>query len=154
MIKSILQDKKNLGQFIFFSLLATLIYFVIDYLNMSYQEMMNSYGIYLVLLNILLNIVMGIMTGFLLATSNLMISNKQINKAGSSISFLSMLFGMLTYGCTPCVVTFFANIGIAFAVVALPLAGLPYKLMSLLLLTIGILIALRQIKRGSCKVKY
>jgi hypothetical protein len=51
------------------------------------------------------------------------------------------------------VIAFFAAIGISFSVIALPLAGFPYKIISLILIIVGLLIVLKQIKSGSCKLK-
>ena len=59
---------------------------------------------------------------------------------------------MFTYGCTTCLIALLANLGIIFSVMILPLAGLPYKIISLILILIGFLITINQIKKG-CKVK-
>jgi hypothetical protein len=71
---------------------------------------------------------------------------------GSNMTFISVIFGILTYGCTTCVISFFSAIGIAFSVAVLPLAGLPYKLISLGLLILGLLWVLWSIQRTTCKV--
>lgn len=130
------------------------IYTMIDGFNLSYDAMSQEYGSYLVATNILLNIAMAFLSALLLNLSTAMASLKGKDSKGSNLSFVSVLFGILTYGCTPCVIAFFASVGIAFSVIALPLAGLPYKLISLLLIVIGILWTLREIKFGHCKVNY
>jgi hypothetical protein len=71
---------------------------------------------------------------------------------GSNLSFFSILFGILTYGCTPCVIGFFAAVGISFSVAVLPLAGLPYKFISLLLIIAGLIWVIFSIKNTTCKV--
>ena len=54
---------------ILFSLLFMLIYLIVDYLNMPYKEMMVTYGIGLVITNVILNFMMATLSGVLLALS-------------------------------------------------------------------------------------
>ena len=149
---AMLKTKKYVIQFIGFFIAFTTIYFIIDSLNMSYVEMMEQYSIYLVITNVTLNIIMALLSSLLIHLSTSMVVLKGREGKGSSLGFISVLFGILTYGCTPCVIAFFASIGIAFSVVALPLAGLPYKFISLLLILIGIGIIYYQLVKGKCKV--
>ncbi len=130
------------------------IYTLLDSFNMSYTQMQLNYGQSLVFLNVGLNIVMAGLTALLLSLSTANVELKGKDTKGSNLGFLSILFGVLTYGCTTCVITFFASIGIAFSVIALPLAGLPYKLISLLLILIGLWWTKREISSGVCKVTY
>lgn len=124
------------------------IFFILDALNMSYAEMNTNYGLYLVILNIILNIIMAGLNSILVVSGELIVKG-----AGSShLGFLAMLFGMFTYGCTSCLVAFVANLGIVLSVVALPLAGFPYKLISLGLIILGFFITIHQINKG-CKLK-
>jgi len=148
-----LKTKKYLIQFSLFLLTFLFIYFIIDSLNMTYTEMSVTYGIYLVIINIILNIVMAILSSFLMHLSTSMVVLKGSEGKGSSLGFLSILFGILTYGCTSCVIAFFASIGIAFSVIALPLAGLPYKFISLVLIGLGLWLMIYQLNKGQCKVK-
>jgi hypothetical protein len=144
--KAILQGIFLMGVFI-------VMYTLIDVNNMSYALMMRNYGVYLVVINIVLNSVMAFMSSLmlLLSTANAELKGKE--SVGSNLSFVSVLFGILTYGCTPCVIAFFSVIGIAFTVAVLPLAGLPYKLISLGLLMIGLIWTRHEIMHGACKVK-
>ncbi len=141
---------RTLGFFLFFMI----IYTTLDGFNMSYAQMQMDYGQYLVILNIGLNILMAGLTALLLSLSTANVAIKGKDTKGSNLGFLSILFGVLTYGCTTCVITFFASIGIAFSVIALPMAGLPYKLISLLLILIGLWWTKREISSGVCKVNY
>lgn len=141
---------RTLGFFLFFMI----IYTTLDGFNMSYAQMQMDYGQYLVILNIGLNILMAGLTALLLSLSTANVALKGKDTKGSNLGFLSILFGVLTYGCTTCVITFFASIGIAFSVIALPMAGLPYKLISLLLILIGLWWTKREISSGVCKVNY
>lgn len=151
---NLLKTKKMLLQGFAFFTFFMVIYTMIDGFNLSYPAMQEQYGSYLVAINILLNFTMALLSAMLLNLSTAMAALKGKDSKGSNLSFVSVLFGILTYGCTPCVIAFFASVGIAFSVIALPLAGLPYKLISLLLIIIGILWTIREIKFGQCKVNY
>ncbi|NTW96229.1 MAG: hypothetical protein HGB31_06380 [Erysipelotrichaceae bacterium] len=148
-----LRNKKMILQTLVFGLVFIVIYGMIDQLNMPYADMIHEYGMLLVILNISLNVIMASGSAFMLSLSTIMAQLKGKESMGSNLSFISVLFGILTYGCTPCVIAFFASVGIAFSVIALPYAGLPYKFISLGLILIGILWTLWEIKNGKCKVK-
>jgi hypothetical protein len=138
--------------FIFFTLFM-FIYTIIDTLNMSYVEMNESFGIYLVVVNITTNVLMAMLSTLLMNLSTAMVELKGKEGKGSTLGFLSILFGILTYGCTGCVIAFFASVGIAFSVIALPLAGYPYKLIALLMIGVGLYVIYRELEYGKCKVK-
>lgn len=148
-----LKTRKYILQSIFFMIFFLFIYFIVDYLNMSYKDMMVEYGMFLVILNIFMNIIMSILSTLLMNLSTVMVEINGKESGASNLGFVSILFGILTYGCTSCVIAFFAAIGISFSVIALPLAGFPYKIISLILIIVGLLIVLKQIKSGSCKLK-
>jgi hypothetical protein len=148
-----LRHKKNILQAVIFGLVFLFIYGMIDDLNMPYANMIQEYGLLLVILNISLNVLMASGSALMLSLSTIMAQLKGKESVGPNLSFISVLFGILTYGCTPCVIAFFSSIGIAFSVVALPYAGLPYKFISLGLILMGILWTLWEIKNGKCKVK-
>lgn len=145
-----LNRKYFLISFVLFSIL----YLTLDYLNMGYSQMASEHGLWLVGVNILLNIVMASMSAFMISLSEHVLKEKGIKTKGDNVSFLSVIFGILTYGCTPCVISFLAVFGISFSVAALPYQGLPYKLISLALLALGIFIMFRELKRKSCKVSF
>ncbi len=143
-----LKQRKYLIQAAIFFVSFLGIYFVLDYLNMSYKEMANEFGVFLVIVNIVLNILMALLSSILLVGSEIMVKSTK----SSSLGFFAVIFGIFTYGCTTCVITFLANLGIVFSVIALPYAGLPYKFISLALIILGFLLTARQLKRG-CKIK-
>lgn len=150
---SILKTKKLLlqgaGLFIVFMILYTMI----DNLNLPIDQMAATYGMGLVVLNVVTNILMAFGSTVMLNLSTAMAALKGKESVGSNLSYASILFGILTYGCTPCVIAFFASFGIAFSVMALPLAGYPYKLISLALIAIGIGWTIWEIQNSSCKIK-
>lgn len=147
------KTKRFIIQNIIFFLLFIVIYVVVDYLNMGYQEMADTYGLTLVITNIFLNIIMSFLSALLMNLSQAMVQLKGKEGKAQSFGFFSVLFGILTYGCTSCVIAFFASIGIAFSVAVLPLAGLPYKLISLIMIMIGLIWIRHELNRGSCQVK-
>ncbi len=149
----LITTRKSILQSLLFFIIFMIIYTFIDRNNMSYTDMSQSFGSYLVYTNISLNIVMALLSSLMLMLSTANASLKGKESLGSNLSFVSVFFGILTYGCTPCVIAFFGSIGIAFSVAVLPLAGLPYKLISLLLIVIGIIWTYYEIKHGTCKVK-
>lgn len=153
-LKEQLETKKVQRDGILFFLFFLIIFTVVDYLNMSYAEMAQSYSNTLVGVNIGLNMIMAAGSAFLMVLSSVMLKIKAIEPKGTNLGFLSVFFAILTYGCTPCVIALFANIGITFSVIALPFAGLPYKFMTLGLIVIGIAWSLYDINRGACKVKF
>lgn len=145
--------KKSLLQSSLFFIIFMVIYTLIDRNNMRYSEMSRSYGDYLVYTNITLNVIMSMLSALLLTLSTAMANLKGKEANGSNLSFVSVLFGILTYGCTPCVIAFFGSVGIAFSVTILPFSGLPYKLISLGLIVIGLIWTYYEIEHGKCKVK-
>ena len=149
----LIKSRNSILQSILFFTLFITIYTMIDFNNMKYSDMSQIYGFYLVLINILMNIIMALLSSFMLILSTANTSLKGKESTGSNLSFISILFGILTYGCTPCVIAFFASIGIAFSVLVLPLAGLPYKFISLFMIVIGLIWTYYEIEHGKCKVK-
>lgn len=149
---TLLKTRKYIIQSIIFMLLFLIIYFIVDYLNMSYSQMAFEFGTYLVVINVIMNILMAVLSTLLMSLSTAMVEIKGKESKASNLGFVSVLFGILTYGCTSCVIAFFASIGITLSVIALPLAGFPYKLISLALILVGLWIVLWQIHKGVCKI--
>lgn len=149
---TLLKTRKYIIQSIIFMLLFLIIYFIVDYLNMSYSQMAIEFGAYLVVMNVIMNIIMALLSTLLMSLSTAMVEIKGRESKASNLGFVSVLFGILTYGCTSCVIAFFASVGITLSVIALPLAGLPYKLISLALILVGLWIVLWQIHKGVCKI--
>lgn len=130
------------------------LYFVLDQLNIGYGEMVSEYGVFLVVINVLLNILLAFISAFMWNVSTALVSLTGKEGKGTFFSGFAYIFGLLTYGCTPCVIAFFSTIGITFAVAALPLAGLPYKFISILLLVVGFFWLKYEANHVKCKVKF
>jgi len=135
------------------SILFLILYFTIDYLNGGYQPLMEDYGIYLVVFNIILNVVMSGMSAVLLTSGSIILKQTKKESKSGYVSYFSVLFGIFTYGCTPCLVGAFAVIGITFSVAVLPFAGLPYKLLSLLMLILAFFWFSHEIKKAKCAIR-
>jgi hypothetical protein len=136
----------NIAYFIFFLGLYT----VIDSFNMSYQAMHDQFGVGLVVINIMINVIMALLSMMMMGLTSAQFQFAGKESKGSNMSFLSIFFGILTYGCTPCVISFFAAVGISFSVAVLPFAGLPYKFISLLLLLVGLIWVIKSIQKTTC----
>ena len=128
-------------------------YFVLDSLNIGYKEMFNTYGVYLVVVNIVLNIIMAFTSAFMWNVSTALVKLTGKEGKGSFFSGIAYIFGMLTYGCTPCVIALFATIGLTLSIAVLPLAGLPYKFIALVLLVVGFFWLKYEANHVKCKVK-
>lgn len=155
MWNEVLVMQKNRGFLIsfgaFFFIYGAL-YTVLDTLNGGYAEMALEYGSWLVVLNIFLNVTMSFLSAAMMNWSSAFVKLSGKEGKGTFLSSAAVLFGMLTYGCTSCVIAFFAAIGITFSVMILPFAGLPYKLLALVLLIAGAVWLIAEIKRGKCKL--
>jgi hypothetical protein len=139
-----------LNAFYFFFFLG--IYTLVDSFNMTYSQMAITYGPFLPLLNIALNIIMATLSMGMMGLTSAQFNFAGKESSGANLSFASVLFGILTYGCTPCVISFFAAVGISFSVAVLPFAGLPYKFISLILIIIGFIWVVWSIQKTTCKI--
>jgi len=115
--------------------------------------MVEKYGLYLVVLNIIVNIVMSALSAYMIVISSAFFKQSGKEGKGTTLTGVSILFGIFTYGCTPCLIAFFTTIGISFSVMVLPLAGFPYKLVSLVIVILGYFWLKYEIKHVTCKIK-
>lgn len=125
---------------------------IVDNLNITYSMLTQRYSILISLSSILLTIIMAALSAYLLMVSSMQYDLIGKETKGGNLSFISIVFGILTYGCTPCVISFFAAIGVSFSVYALPFDGLPYKFISIALLLIGIWFTHREVNK-TCAIK-
>lgn len=145
------QKKYIIQGIIFFGFFMGL-YFLLDELNGGYSSMKQEYGLFLVFINVLLNIIMSFISATMMNLSTALVKFTGKEGKGTFLSSFAVLFGMVTYGCTPCVVALFATVGITLSVAVLPFAGLPYKLLSLLLIVAGFFWLIHEIKNVKCKI--
>jgi len=147
------KQKKFIIQGIIVFVLFIIMYFLLDGLNMSYADMITEYGLLLVIVNLILNIVMAFTSAFMWNISSGLVKLTGREGKGSFLSGIAYVFGLLTYGCTPCVIAFFSTIGLTFSVAVLPLAGLPYKFIAFGLLILGLVWLIYETNHVKCKVK-
>ncbi|MCK5732463.1 MAG: hypothetical protein KAH13_05560 [Tenericutes bacterium] len=152
-ILSMQKQKRFIIQGIITFIVFIVLYFVLDYLNMSYPEMIKEYGLFLVIINIFLNVFMSALSAFMWNISTGLVKLTGKEGKGSFVSGFAYIFGLFTYGCTPCVIALLSVIGITFSVAVLPLAGLPYKFLALVLLVIGLAWLIYESNHVKCKIK-
>lgn len=145
-------QKKYIIQGAIFVTFFLIIYFLLDYLNGGYSLMTENFGMYLVVINIVINIAMSLMSAFMMNLSTALVKLTGKEGKGTFLGSFAVFFGMLTYGCTPCVIAFFATVGITLSIAVLPLAGLPYKLISVAIIILGFIWLRYEINHVKCKV--
>ncbi|MDP3130868.1 MAG: hypothetical protein Q8N15_06040 [Bacillota bacterium] len=148
-----LKKRNNVIAGVVYFILFSVIYYLLDLLNGGYAAMAETYGSALVVVNLAMNVVMAAGTAFMMTLSTAYVKFSGKEGKGTFLGSAAVFFGILTYGCTSCVISFFAAIGIAFSVAVLPLAGLPYKFISLALVALGLVWLMLEIKRGRCKIR-
>ena len=122
--------------------------------NTSYVSMTTNFGILITFTHITINIIIAILTSVMVSFSIINYQLTKVEPKGSNaIPFISFLFGLLTFGCTSCVVAFFAAIGIAFSPIVLPNGNLMWKFAALLLVSVGFIWIMYSINTAKCKVK-
>ena len=122
--------------------------------NTNYTLMVQEFGVTIVSIHVVINIVIAVLTARMVLFS---IINYNINKTepvgSNAIPFLTWLFGLLTFGCTGCVVAFFSAVGIAFTPIILPNGNMLWKLLALLFVVLGYIWIMYSINNSKCKVK-
>lgn len=151
-----LKEKKYIIQGIIFFLVFFALYLILDYLN--YQEATIKPTTTWIVVNIFVNLIMASVSTLLMNLSTIMVEIKATGDRGANLGFISIIFGIFTYGCTGCVVVFLSAIGIAFSPTIFPFIhiwhGFLYKLLSLVLIGIGLTLVIHNIARGKCKVNF
>jgi hypothetical protein len=120
----------------------------------SFQEMLDTLSPGLVVIHQLTNLIIAFIVSVMLSFSQIqLILTKKEPLGGTSIPFFSFIFGLLTFGCAPCVITFLSVIGIAFTPIVLPFGNLVWKLILLSLMGLGVAFVLRRIQNTACTLK-
>ena len=120
----------------------------------SYQSMVNELGTSITTVHLIINALLSLMTSFMVSMTQIKLRLTKSEPLGSTgIPTFSFVFGLLTFGCTPCVVGFLAAVGIAFTPIMLPNGNLLWKLILVLLITVGLIYILYSIEKSTCKIK-
>ena len=119
----------------------------------SINAMVNSLSPGLIVVHQITNLVIaGIATVMLSFSQIQLVLTKKEPLGGNSIPFSSFIFGLLTFGCAPCVITFLSVIGIAFTPLVLPFGNLVWKLILLAFMGLGMAFVMKRIQNTVCKI--
>jgi hypothetical protein len=122
--------------------------------NENYSNLINEYGTFIFIIHLSINIVISILTSILVTFSIINFKLAKVEPKGSNaIPFVTFLFGLLTFGCTPCVVAFLAAIGIAFTPYVLPNGNLIWKFVALAFVIAGFIWIMYSIQNTKCKIR-
>ena len=158
MLTVIAQKAKTRNNYLMFAGLFVLflgLYIFLDFEgNTNYVIMTNNFGLGVVLLHIVINILIATLTSIMIGFSIINYSLNKVEVTGTNaIPFLSFIFGVLTFGCTSCVVAFLAAVGIGFTPLVLPNGNLLWKLGALLFVVLGFTWVMYRINKSTCKAK-
>ncbi len=149
------KETKNILMYIGLFLFFLGLYIFLDFEgNTNYVVMTENFGLLIVSIHIFINIIIAVLSSIMVGFS---IINHRITsvepKGSNAIPFLTFIFGLLTFGCTGCVVAFFTAVGIAFTPIILPAGNLLWKIIALLLVIVGFIWIMYSIKKMKCKIK-
>ncbi len=149
------KEKKNIMILSGFFIFIYGLYFFLDWLAYgSFEALFADWSPALFIVHQGFNIAMASLAALMLSLSQIKLSvYKTEPLGGTSIPFLSFIFGLLTFGCAPCVIAFFAAFGIAFSPIVFPMGNLLWKVILLSLMFVGFLYILYSIDKGVCKPK-
>lgn len=122
--------------------------------NTNYQLMTSTFGIGITITHIFINMLIAFLSSVMVTFSIINYKLTKIEPKGSNaIPFLTFIFGLLTFGCTSCVVAFLSAVGIAFSPLVLPNGNLLWKLAALLFVIFGFIWVMYSIQNTKCKIK-
>jgi len=158
MLRAVMKEAKSRNNILY--LIVAFIFFFGLYIfldfegNTNYTIMNEEFGIGIVSLHIFINILIAIMSSIMVIFSIINFKLTKMEPKGSNaIPFFTFIFGLLTFGCTGCVVAFFSAVGIAFSPIILPNGNLLWKLIALILVVIGFTWIMYSIEHTKCKIK-
>lgn len=157
MLRTVMEEaktKKNIWMMIGLFLFFTGLYIFLDFEgNENYSIMIENFGLGIVILHIIANIMIGLLSSIMVGFSIINYNITKKDPVGSNaIPFLTFLFGLLTFGCTSCVVAFLAAVGIAFSPLVLPNGNLLWKIIALLFVMVGFTWIMYSIQNAKCKI--
>lgn len=121
--------------------------------NTNYQIMTEQFGIGIVMIHVMINIIIAVLSSIMVTFAIINQKLTKIDPKGSNaIPFLTFIFGLLTFGCTGCVIAFFTSVGIAFTPIILPAGNMLWKVLALLFVIGGFMYVMYTIEHTKCKV--
>lgn len=158
MLKSIMSEAKLRNNILF--LLGAFIMFFGLYVfldfegNTNYSSMIDEFGLFIVSIHIFINVLIAVLSSIMVVFSIINYKLTKVEPKGSNaIPFITFIFGLLTFGCTGCVVAFLGAVGIAFSPIVLPGGNLLWKLAALGFVIIGFIWIMYSIEHSKCKIK-
>ena len=122
--------------------------------NTNYVVMTNNFGLGIVSIHVIINVIIAVLSSIMVTFSIINFKLYNSEPVGSNATpFFTFIFGLLTFGCTGCVVAFFSAVGIAFTPIILPSGNMLWKVLALLLTVIGYFWIRYSIKNNKCKVQ-
>lgn len=158
MLSAVYQEAKSkyniimiLGIFAFFFGL----YVFLDFEgNGNYTNLIDKFGMGIFILHITINVLIAALTSIMVSFSIINFRLFKFEPKGSNaIPLVTFLFGLLTFGCTGCVVAFLSAVGIAFSPIILPNGNLIWKFVALLIIIAGFIWIMYSIQHTKCKIK-
>ncbi|MCK5388193.1 MAG: hypothetical protein KAJ22_02815 [Candidatus Izimaplasma sp.] len=148
------KKRKNVFLLVGLFILFLGLYIFLDFEgNTNYNEMTESFGLLVVLIHISVNIAIAILSAIMVGFSIINYNLTKIDPKGSNaIPFFTFIFGLLTFGCTGCVVAFLSAVGIAFSPLVLPAGNLIWKLVALLFVALGFFWIMYSIEHMKCRI--
>ena len=149
------KEPKYLAMFGVFWLFMYGLYTFLDILfHGSFAAMVETLGGGLLVIHQLFNVVIALVVATMLSFSQIQLNlTKSEPTGGNAIPFFSFVFGLFTFGCAPCVVTFLGVFGIAFTPLILPFGNLLWKIVLLAIMGLGAVWVLYRIQNTTCTVK-
>lgn len=158
MLKAVLHEAKSKNNILY--LIIAFVFFFSLYVfldfegNTNYRIMNEEFGMGIVSLHIFINILIALLSSTMVIFSIINYKLTKIEPKGSNaIPFFTFIFGLLTFGCTGCVVAFLSAVGIAFSPIILPNGNLLWKLIALFLVVGGFTWIMYSIEHTKCKIK-
>lgn len=149
------KTKRNIGLMGLLFLFFLGLYVFLDFEgNTNYNIMTQQFGGGVTAVHITVNVIIATLTAIMVTFSILNYRLTRQEPLGSNaIPVVTFLFGLLTFGCTSCVVAFLAAIGIAFTPLVLPNGNLLWKFAALGIVLLGFVWILYTIHHSKCKIK-
>lgn len=158
MLKIIYKEQLKKKNIIIFTVLLVVFFSLYVFLdfegNENYNIMAEEFGNLVVFIHIFINLIIALLTATMVSFSLINYNLTKKEPVGSNaIPFLTFIFGLLTFGCTSCVVAFLAAVGIAFTPLVLPFGNLYWKLGALAFVILGFVWIMYSIQNTKCKIK-
>ena len=104
--------------------------------------------------HIFINFLLALTTATMISAARMHLKVAGFEPRGATaVPVFSFVFALFTFACTPCVIAFFAALGLAFTPLVLPAGNLLWKVVLLALLTAFLFYYLVRISKGVCRIK-